>query len=61
MESKNNNKKQIKDEKKKSLFIFLFFCKKKDNAKINNITLKYVKEVLKDIFGSNDNKELKFI
>jgi hypothetical protein len=48
-------------KKKKSLFIFLFFCKKKDNAKINNITLKYVKEVLKDIFGSNDNKELKFI
>jgi hypothetical protein len=61
MESKNNNKKQIKDEKKNSLFIFLFFCKKKDKAKINNITLKYVKEVLKDIFGSNDNKELKFI
>ena len=61
MESKNNNKKQANDEKKNILYIFLFFCKKKDNAKMNNITLKYVKEVLNDILGSNDNKELKFI
>ena len=48
-------------KKKNISFKFLFFFKKKDKAKINNITLKYVKEVLKDIFGSNDNKELKFI